>query len=80
MIVVGYSTARAVFPTYLHSALDEHPQAKFRGRASYKSGLQAPVFRLANCHQLSGRVRNTPSGVTVEAQGDVGSVQQLVHT
>lgn len=41
-------------------------------------GFRPHVFRLAHRYRLSGEVRNTSAGVTVEVQGESSSVQQFV--
>jgi hydrogenase maturation protein HypF len=42
-------------------------------------GFRPHVFRLANRYHLSGQVRNTAAGVTVEVQGDSGCVRQFIR-
>jgi hydrogenase maturation protein HypF len=41
-------------------------------------GFRPHVYRLAHRYQLTGQVRNTSAGVTVEVQGDSRAVQQFV--
>jgi [NiFe] hydrogenase maturation protein HypF len=41
-------------------------------------GFRPHVYRLAHRYQLTGQVRNTSAGVTVEVQGDSMAVQQFV--
>jgi hydrogenase maturation factor HypF (carbamoyltransferase family) len=57
MVVVDNATARAVLPAYLRSAVDEPPQANSGIGHHTGVGFRPRVLRLANCYQLSGRVK-----------------------
>ena len=43
-------------------------------------GFRPHVYRLAHRYQLSGLVRNTSSGVTIEAQGESAAVEQFLRS
>lgn len=43
-------------------------------------GFRPHVYRLAHRYCLSGQVRNTVAGVTVEVQGESGAIKQFVRS